>query len=161
MNSGAGGILALKRLNARVRFGHQTVKLLSDPLFLDFWVPLITVGATVLLRMNSRKDSFELIRKEDLSIGFELTVTSLFLIAVKSAEFAKSNIVGSAPDRHVTEAPWILLAATFGLTLVGMLVRKWGWSETREPTILIGLIVPDAFGVACLIFALQWIKNPA
>ena len=115
----------------------------------------------MLLRMNSRKDSYALVKREDFAFGFDLSVASLLLIAVKSAGYVTRGANGDKVDSRIQEAPWILLCFFVVLLVIGMLVRKRGWNESQEPTILVGILLPDIFGLASLVFALQWIGNRA
>ena len=53
--------------------------------------------------------------------------------------------------------PWILFIYMIGIWGVSTTVRKLGWEGDGKLKVFWGIVVPDAFGLICLIFAVNWI----
>lgn len=137
---------------------------LAHPFFLHFFVPLVTVGFGVFLQIISRNDRFATFKKEDLAFGLRISVTALILFITDSARVAGQIVAsGSTPtpatmDRF-TAIPWILLALFFGIMGVSTLVRKLGWKNESELTWICGILIPNLFGIICLLVVVNWIGS--
>ncbi len=51
------------------------MNILTDPIFLDFGVPLITVALSIFLKFVTRNDQHASSQKEDLAFGIDLTIS--------------------------------------------------------------------------------------
>jgi hypothetical protein len=133
---------------------------LADHFFLQFWVPLITVSLTIFLKFVSRRDTHRSFAKEDLAFGLDLAAVALFFFLTYGSRLARELV--QTPDNKALLAkamslPWILFAYVVGLWAISTLVRKAGWESEGKLTPIVGIFIPDVFGVACLIFAVNWV----
>jgi uncharacterized membrane protein YgcG len=136
---------------------------LANPLFLQFFVPLITVAFTIFLKVVSRNDNFKRFKKDDLAVGLEIAVTALILFITESANLAQelSTQTGQAIPKIVeklTVAPWIILAFVLGIWGVSSMVRWVGWKGNDDLNIGWGIVAPDLFGLLLLFFVVNWIR---
>jgi hypothetical protein len=138
------------------------MKILAEPLFLQFFVPLITVSLTVLVKVVSRNDRYTRFKKEDLAVGLDVAVIALILFIGDSAGLARTALTQSSDLLRISLArlasvPWILLAFVLGLWGVSTLIRWLGWKAQDEMNTLWGVIAPDIFGLLALFFVVNWI----
>jgi hypothetical protein len=137
---------------------------LAEPYFLQFGVPLITVGLSVFLKYVTRNDHYSSFAKEDLAVGLDLAATALLLFIVTSAQMAQSlpNItdIKKAADitANLSSVPWLLMVFVVGIWGVSTIVRKLGWESDGKLKIGWGIVLPDTFGLIILIFVVNWIE---
>jgi hypothetical protein len=137
------------------------MKFLGEPYFLQFGVPLITVGLSIFIKFVTRNDKYSGFRKEDLAVGLDLAVTALLIFITSSAQLASSLPLNSPPQEKVGQlatVPWILMAFLVGIWGVSTLVRKLGWADGDKLKTFWGIVVPDSFGLLTLLFVVNWIK---
>jgi len=136
------------------------VNLLGTPYFLQFGVPLITVGLSIFIKYVTRNDRHSGFKKEDTAVGLDLAVTALLIFITGSAKLA-GDLPPSNPPADIVEklaaVPWILMAFIVGIWGVSTLVRKLGWESDDKLKVFWGIIVPDAFGLSVLLFVVNWI----
>lgn len=136
---------------------------LANPLFLQFFVPLITVAFTIFLKVVSRNDKFNRFKKDDLAVGLEIAVTALILFITETASLAQelSTQTEQAMPKMInklTSAPWLILVFAFGIWGVSSIVRWIGWNNDDDLNIIWGILMPDVFGLFLLFFVVNWIK---
>jgi len=136
------------------------VNFLAQPYFLQFCIPLLTVGLSIFLKYVTRNDMYSGFRKEDLAVGLDLAVTALLIFIASSAQIARS--IESTPNtseiiEKVATVPWIITAFLVGIWGVSTIVRKVGWENEDRLNIFWGIVVPDLFGIFTLIFVVNWI----
>ncbi|EJC6746747.1 hypothetical protein QTG64_004289 [Vibrio vulnificus] len=136
------------------------MEFIIHPYFLNFGVPLITAVLSVFIKCVTRNDNHTSFRKEDLAVGLDLSVTGVLIYITGSVQLARSVPVSDrTPDivEKITIMPWILLAMMVGMWGVSTIVRKFGWASDQELTIICGMIVPNVFGLAILLLAVNWV----
>lgn len=129
--------------------------------FLQFVVPLIAVGASIFLKYVSRHDTHKAFRKEDLAVGLDLAVTALLLFVTtgsKTAQDLAKNPSDNALAEKLAALPWIVCGLLVGIWILSTAVRKKGWIGDGSLDTTWGVIVPDAFGIVALLFAVNWIS---
>jgi uncharacterized membrane protein YgcG len=137
--------------------------LIAEPYFLQFGVPLITVGLSIFLRYVTRNDHYSGFVKEDLAVGLDLAVTALLLFIAASAQVAQSlptiTDTGKAAEMatQLSSVPWLLMSFVVGIWAVSTIVRKLGWESDGKLNVGWGIVVPDIFGLVALIFVVNWI----
>ncbi|MGH8549989.1 MAG: hypothetical protein ACRERU_15575 [Methylococcales bacterium] len=137
------------------------MRLLADPIFIQFFVPLITVGLSVFLKFVTRNDLHISFQKEDLAFGIDLTITALLIFIVSASSVVQQATLPNAPPAILDKAgtiPWILLFIFVGLWAMSTLVRKRGWKGEGKLHGFWGIVVPDVLGVLVLLFVVNWIK---
>lgn len=138
----------------------RVVSFFADRVFLEFWIPVITVALTIYLKFVTRRDDHRAFQKEDLAVGFDLAAIALFFLLVHASSLAV-QVTKTPTDIALLEKsivmPWILCAFLLGLWIMSTLVRKVGWEAEGKLMIGWGLVTPGLFGIACLAFALTWI----
>lgn len=134
---------------------------LGSKYFIQFWVPLIAVAVSLFLKFVTRKDDHRAFRKEDLAVGLDLAVTALLVFLTYGSLLAK-EILKTPNDPKLVERttmiPWILFIYMIGIWGISTTVRKLGWEADGKLKIFWGIFIPDAFGVMCLIFSVNWIS---
>lgn len=138
--------------------------LLTKPYFLLVAVPLITVCLGVFLKIVSRNDQHAAFKKEDLAVGLEVSITALIIFITESVRLANALAANNPQgipnlDDKVVAVPWILLAFIVGIWSVSTLIRKVGWRTDSELRVFWGIVVPDVFGIATLLFVVNWIGS--
>ena len=137
------------------------VTIIGSPLFIDFGVPLLAVALSIFLKVVTRNDHLATFEREDLAFGLDLSITALLLFIVSSSGLVSRSIIPGAPQAVVEKAaaiPWILLSVFIGLWATSTVVRKLGWDTNGRLHVGWGIVVPDLFGVAVLLFVVRWIK---
>jgi hypothetical protein len=129
------------------------VSLLGSPYFLQFGVPLITVGLSIFIKYVTRNDKHSGFKKEDAAVGLDLAVTAVLIFITSSTQLASNP----SNSEKLGSVPWILMAFTIGIWGVSTLVRKLGWEKDDKLKIFWGIIVPDAFGLMILLIVVNWI----
>lgn len=136
------------------------MKILGDPFFIQFVVPLITVGLSVFLKFVTRNDNHVSFQKEDLAFGIDLSITALLIFVVSSSGLVKQSVVPNASQAILTKVnsiPWILLSVFLGIWTVSTIIRKLGWEEDGKLHITWGILVPNVFGMFVLLSIVNWI----
>jgi hypothetical protein len=140
------------------------IAILSNSYFQLFVIPLLTTLLTVFVKIVSRNDRYYTLVKEDFSIGLELAVTSILLLATDSLKYISkfTDLLNKNSITHndkLLVVPWILLMLFIGAWGMSTLVRKFGWKSASEMTWGWGIIIPNLFGLLSLIFAVNWING--
>jgi uncharacterized membrane protein YgcG len=145
-------------------------KFLTSSFFVNFVIPLAVVMFSVFIKAVCRDDSQPTFKKEDLSVGFELSLASIFAFTTYSVSIAhRAATIEEATAKQLLETkftsiPWLLVAWLVGLWGLTFLMRKLGWQinsanpTAKEPTWFIGIIVPFIFGLVSLIFVVNWVE---
>lgn len=137
------------------------MKFIGEPYFLQFGVPLLTVGLSIFIKFVTRNDRYSGFKKEDLAVGLDLAVTALLIFITSSAHLATNLPLSNPPQVRVDQlasVPWILMAFFVGIWGVSTLVRKFGWEDNDKLKIFWGIVVPDSFGLLTLLFVVNWIR---
>jgi hypothetical protein len=123
-------------------------------------VPLVAVAVSLFLKFVTRKDDHRAFLKEDLAVGLNLAVTALLIFLTNGAQIAK-QILKTPNDSKLIEKtamiPWILFVYLLGIWAISTTIRKLGWESDGKLKVFWGIVVPDAYGLVCLIFAVNWI----
>jgi uncharacterized membrane protein YgcG len=139
------------------------ITILGSPYFLDFCIPLITVALSIFLKYVTRNDQHRAFRKEDLAVGLDVAATALILFITDSVSVAAAFVKSAQPtvtaDNKLVTAPWVIAAFVIGIWGVSTIVRKVGWKSEDELTLLWGIVVPNIYGIAVLIFVVHWIGS--
>ncbi len=136
------------------------MKIIGDPFFIQFVVPLITVALSVFLKFVTRNDQHVSFQKEDLAFGIDLSITALLIFVVSSSSIVKLSLAQGAPQNIIDKAnaiPWILLSVFLGIWAVSTIVRKLGWEQDGKLHIFWGISLPNVFGIIVLLFVVSWI----
>lgn len=137
--------------------------IIFDPLFVNFAVPLITVGLTVFVKWVNQNDKYARFRKEDLAVGPELAVTAVIAIVLYSSSLAQAlSATTEAVAREpllakLSTAPWLLALSAGGLWATSTLIRKRGWTTDQQMHWAFGIAIPLLYGLLMLVFATTWI----
>lgn len=137
------------------------MKVLGEPFFLQFGVPLIAVSLSIFLKFVTRNDGHVAFRKEDLAIGFDLAATATLLFVTASATIAQSLIEKPDDDFLIEKAasvPWMLGAYILSIWAMSTIVRKLGWEEQDQLKWFWGIILPMIFGLLLLFFTVNWMQ---
>jgi uncharacterized membrane protein HdeD (DUF308 family) len=126
--------------------------LIGSTIFSTVIIPFATIVLGVFLKAVNRNDRHYALKKEDFAIGFDLTLGAIFAFTVHST-VDRHNHLEDRPE-HL-----ILLIWLFGLWAVSTVVRKAGWKKPDEHTWVCGLIIPNLFGIASIVFAASWISQ--
>ena len=136
------------------------MNILSTPYFLQFGVPLITVGMSIFVKYVTRNDRHSGFRKEDAAVGLDLAVIALLIFITGSAQLA-SNLPSNNPPIQLVDklstVPWILMLFLIGIWGISTIVRKLGWEDDDKLKIFWGVILPNIFGIFTLLFVVNWI----
>jgi di/tricarboxylate transporter len=138
------------------------MKILADPLFTQFGLPLITVILSVFLKFVTRNDQHTSFQKEDLAFGIDLSITALLLFIASCPNIVKQSTMPSVSEAvigKVNSIPWILLSVMVGIWGVSTLIRKLGWEEAGKLHIIWGISIPNIFGIFVLLFVVYWIRT--
>lgn len=136
------------------------MNILGDPFFIQFVVPLITVGLSIFLKFVTRNDQYISFQKEDLAFGIDLSITALLIFIVSSSTFVQQSLVPGASKElldKVNAIPWILLSVFSGIWAISTVVRKLGWENDGKLHLFWGIIGPNIFGVIVLLFVVDWV----
>lgn len=133
----------------------------GKPYFLQFFVPLIAVGASVFLKYVTRNDAHKSFRKEDLAVGLDISVTALLIFIAAGSKMAVQ--LAASPGNSALQAklggvPWIIAVFIIGIWAVSTLVRKAGWDGEDKLKPFWGIIVPDIFGITVLLSVVNWLS---
>lgn len=133
--------------------------ILCNQYFLQFGVPLIATMLTVFVKYVTRKDGPGSFQREDLAVGFDLSISALMIFIAGQANIAKQLV--SKPQEQIllekaANAPWILLAFFVGIWGLSTLVRKVGWNDKNRLSGFVGIFLPDTLGIVLLAAAVNW-----
>lgn len=134
------------------------MKFLEDPYFLQFGVPLITVGLSIFIKYVTRNDRHSGFRKEDLAVGLDLAVTALLIFITASTQLAKNAAQSNQITEQLASVPWILMAFLVGIWGISTVVRKLGWESDDKLKWGWGIVFPGSFGLFTLLFVVNWIS---
>jgi len=123
---------------------------------------MIAVAASVFLKFVTRNDLVheKSFRKEDLAVGLDIAVTALLLFIAEGSKLATRLAVAPnnvALQAKLADAPWIIAAFILGIWGVSTLVRKAGWEDEEQLKPVLGIAIPDCFGIASLLLVVNWI----
>ncbi|EME0096352.1 hypothetical protein VXI05_004452 [Vibrio parahaemolyticus] len=133
---------------------------MSQSYFLNFGVPLLTAILSVFVRCVTRNDNHTAFQKEDLAVGFDLSVTGILVYITGSAQLMRNIPVSDRSPEivdKITTIPWILLAMVVSVWAMSTIVRKFGWKEDQKLTNICGIAIPNLFGLFILLLAVNWI----
>lgn len=156
--------------------GIRFEEILTSSSFRYFLFPLGSAFLGVFVKHASRNDQYSKFRKEDLAVGLQLMLTACLMVVVvttdRSVALVKANtaltqILSSQPvnqsaaielqkevqhiSSQLTSAGWWITIMFFGLWSMCTIVRQWGWKSETEMTAIVGIALPLAFGILCLI----------
>ena len=137
------------------------MNVLGSPYFLQFCVPLIAVGGSIFLKYVTRNDAHKSFRKEDLAVGLDIAITALLIFVTASSKLAAqlaANPQDAAIQAKMSTVPWIISAFVLGIWGVSTVVRKVGWADEDSLQPILGIAIPDVFGVATLLFVVNWVS---
>lgn len=134
------------------------MKFLENPYFLQFGVPLITVGLSIFIKYVTRNDKYTGFKKEDLAVGLDLAVTALLIFITASTQLAKASSQSPKIVEQLASVPWVLMAFLVGIWGISTVVRKLGWESDEKLKWGWGIIFPGAFGLFTLLFVVNWIS---
>lgn len=138
------------------------MKFLGNSFFLQFWVPLLTVGLSIFLKFVTRRDGHIAFRKEDFAVGMDLAVTAILLFVTATSSFAKQLLKDPKNQILLDKAesvPWILAAFIILTWCISTVVRKVGWQADDKLTIFWGIILPGIYGLSSLFYVVIWITQ--
>lgn len=136
-------------------------ELLQNIGFQIFIVTLTAIVLNIFLKMLSKDDRQKPIELKDLTIGYELAITSLlFFINDYIMEIANfsSNTSQTELSYKFVYAPFIVIIFIILLTILTYFIRKTGWKTDTEMK-LSAIILQNIFGIVSLILVFIWIKK--
>lgn len=113
------------------------------------------------MKFVTRNDNHKSFKWEDLAVGLDLSVTALLIFMTAGSKLATqlaANPSDAGLQSKLAGIPWIIAAFVIGIWGVSTLVRKAGWKGEEELKPLWGIVIPDIFGVASLLFVVNWIS---
>ena len=168
------------------------IKLITNDFFINFVIPVITTGLAVFFNIVSRNDHYNSFKKEDLSIGIEVSITAILLLVTDTVSKLKRisdaipqsevinglksgnaasldtvqvvvpNLIGnhnSAMSEYILLTPYLIFIIFLGIICISFLIRKLGWETESDMNLAWGIIVPNIFGLATLLFVALWINR--
>ena len=140
-------------------------ELLKNPAFSAFAAPLLAVAFAVFVKWSSQNDRHAKFRKEDIAVGQELAVSSVFAL-VLAMPLLRNTVPVSEPAAAAAGEPVMetaLLALMFlsALWIISTIVRKAGWDADGRLKLWIGLVLPLIYGFATTGIAAAWISSHA
>lgn len=139
-------------------------EILANPIFKDFFIPLVSVFLTIAVKVVSRKDSFMETTRDDFAIGFDLAVTSLILLVLYASRIAVEVNENISPKISVYKlkleyVPWLLCCFIFGLWALSTIVRRFGWEQNQTKVLKMwwGVMFPNILGLTALLFIVNYI----
>ena len=124
-------------------------------------IPVLTVLFSIYVKWVSKRNLSW--KREDLSVGFDLSVCSLFAFLVYIVNISSKLL--STTDATIRDilseklmvSPFILLLWILGIWGVSTLIRAKGWAQIDNhgviedvPTIGIGIVIPIILGAVSL-----------
>ena len=135
------------------------IEFLASGFFLKFCVPLLTVAMTIFLRYVTRNDKHVSFKKEDLAVGMDLSITALVIFITHCTALAKQAKSDQEMASNLAIVPWFIMAFVIGIWAVSTVVRKRGWERAGKLNVFWGIVLPDLFGLAALLFVVNWIAQ--
>lgn len=150
--------------------------LLASPFFLYAVFPLGSALLGIAVKHVTRNDQYAKFTKEDLAVGLDLMLTACLMyvlittdraVALRDANAALAKVVPGNPtaasaiadlqttsvrlSSQLTMSGWLIALFFLALWSLSTVVRKWGWKSSTEMKPLVGIALPLAFGVMCLV----------
>lgn len=150
--------------------------LLISPFFLYAMFPLGSALLGVAVKHATRNDQYAKFAKEDLAVGLDLMLTACLMyvllttnraVALRDANAAIAKALSGNPattsaiaelqatslllSSQLTMSGWLIALFFLALWSVSTVVRKWGWKSNTEMKPVVGIALPLAFGVLCLV----------
>lgn len=172
------------KISSVLKFYFPWIKGRLMELFLSSWIfrfiifPLISVGLGIFVKWVSQNDNHSTFSKEDLAVGFELTIVALLTYisvltswalelsntAISTLTFEGASTVTSgenalkdilerqeAIEARLTVAPIFILLITIGLWGMSTTVRKIGWQAPGKLRTGTGVCLPLFMGLTALL----------
>jgi hypothetical protein len=153
------------------------VKILSEPSFKAVVFPLIIITLTMMFKTISKFDPPTYPQKtrdfswegffsgkdfnwDDVAIGFDLAIGSIFLLVTEAIDIARNNNSDGQIDKI-----FVLFIVAFFFAFIplfpAILVRKFGWNYELGKLKAIGALIPIVFGMGLVWGAfrlLVWVR---
>jgi hypothetical protein len=140
--------------------------LITEPFYCNFLLTLITSLISIFVKYSSKNDIHKAFKKEDLAIGFELSIAAIFLLLMETSKLfvvylkyeRGASEVPNGVYQKIIAMPFILLGMVFLLWILSTIVRKIGWNDEDDLSIGFGIILPNLIGVISLIVAVTFAR---
>lgn len=155
------------------------MEFLYTPLFRLLLFPVLCLVGTIVLKLSMRGPNSEPFKLEDLVVGVELIWLSLTIciagLADKASRFSERRIIVRKIDEKIQslnseqiegilgfqnqEELAINFLGTSGFIVFGiffvavsmtLLVRLFGWKDTGDPKLVVGVAIPIVIGLVSL-----------
>lgn len=123
-------------------------------------VPLITIILGLVLRLVCQNDKFAYSHREYFYWAPNLLTSALLVIFLDYCNHSQIDIPNK--NLYVESVITAFMAWFCTLFIVIGIIRKWGWFDCNgrpRPTLLGGILVPDAIGVMLLYAVLIIMKS--
>lgn len=141
----------------------------SGSQFRFFWLPLITVVLTILIKAAFKRQTMKFLEKEDFAIGPNLITTSIFIVVSKISIVALNindqRLTTLSGTEIIMRLVIYLLLMLVGLVILMTIVSRYGWETDMVAhrqclKTFPGIVLPDIVGLAYLIFAFTMNIDP-
>lgn len=107
------------------------------------WItPIVSIILTIIIKISAKPEFLTLGYIDYLDFGFDLSISSIIVLL----SGAKDNL-----------GLWLLLSAFILIMIMSILVNRLGWDKNTNQQKLIGVIVPDFFGIFLLVIACLYV----
>ena len=136
------------------------VDFLSQPFFVYFVIPVVTVVLVGLFRFATYKDGMSFDKRDFFAAYFDIMLSSTLLLATSFTE--RVITLGNTTDPTARQAitasllpyAWYMLGFVVSIFCVSLFVRKLGWNGNNQLRIWTGIVIPDVVSLGFLFWAM-------
>ena len=99
-------------------------------------VPVISIVLTIVIKISAKPEFVTLGFIDYLDFGFDLSITSMVMLL--------TSIKGDA-------GVWLLLISFLLVMITSIIVNRLGWNKETKQQRVVGVLIPDLFGILSLI----------
>jgi len=133
---------------------------LSQPIFIYFVIPILTVVLVGFFRYSTYKDGMNFDKRDFFAAYFDIMLSSLLFLATSFTErmITLSNTTDETIKNELMSKllpySWFIVAFALAIFFVSLFVRKAGWNGSGQLKIWKGIIIPDIVSLGFLFWAM-------
>lgn len=108
-----------------------------------WFVPIITILLTVIIKMSARNQSVDFRGIDFLDFGFDLSISAIVVLLT------------NVRDSNLTA--WFMLLFFVVIMIITIIVNRIGWNTREKRINLAGAIIPDIIGIFLLVVAILYV----
>ncbi len=105
--------------------------------------PVISIILTIVIKISSKPSFLTLELSDYLDFGFDLSISAIILLLTGI----------NAQDNGNNTRSWLLFLSLILIFIISNIINRIGWNKETNRLNLIGIILPDIFGIILLVIS--------